>query len=217
MENSMNKIKISRGMRDNGIVAGNNYDKYSSRNPIARWLMSGFYNALSDLVERAAPKTIHEIGCGEGYWSINWRLQGIDARGSDFSEMVIALAQDNARTQGLPTSMFSQRSIYDIQAHEDSADLIVCCEVLEHLEDPLAGLAALKRVTTSHIILSVPREPIWCAMNMARGKYWSNLGNTPGHIQHWSSDDFIKMVRNYFDVLEVRKPLPWTMLLCKIF
>ena len=209
------KMRISGGMEEGGIVVGNNYDKYASKNPIARWLMRGFSSSLSALVQKAAPNTIHEIGCGEGYWTMDWQLQGIDARGSDFSEKVIALAQDNARTQGLSPSTFSQRSIYDIQPREDSADLIVCCEVLEHLEDPLAGLAALQRVTTNNIILSVPREPIWCAMNMARGRYWSSLGNTPGHIQHWSSDDFIKLVGKYFEVQEVRKPLPWTMLLCK--
>lgn len=209
------KILISSGIEEKGFVVGNNYDKYSSRNPIARWLIHGFTGALSSLVQKAAPKTIHEIGCGEGYWTMNWRLQGIDARGSDFSEKIIALAKDNARAQGVSPSIFSQRSIYDIQPCEDSADLIVCCEVLEHLEDPQAGLAALLRVTTNHIILSVPREPIWCAMNMARGKYWSSLGNTPGHIQNWSSDAFIKIVGEHFVIEEVCKPLPWTMLLCK--
>lgn len=215
MLNRYKKMRISGGMEEGGVVVGNNYDKYASKNPIARWLMRGFSSSLSTLVQKAAPQTLHEIGCGEGYWTMNWRLQGIDARGSDFSEKVIALAQDNARAQGVPPGIFSQRSIYDIQPSEDGADLIVCCEVLEHLEDPRAGLAALLRVTSNHIILSVPREPMWCAMNMARGKYWSSFGNTPGHIQHWSSDAFIKMVGEYFVVKEVHKPLPWTMLLCK--
>lgn len=208
-------MKISGGMCEDGVVVGNTYDKYASRNPIARWLMNGFSKSLSALVQKATPRDIHEIGCGEGYWTLGWRRQGIDARGSDFSEKVIALAQDNARSSGLLPNIFTQRSIYDIQADEDEADLIVCCEVLEHLEDPRSGLMALQRVTSNHIVLSVPREPIWCAMNMARGKYWASLGNTPGHIQHWSSDGFIGLVEEYFEVLEVRKPLPWTMLLCK--
>lgn len=208
-------MKISGGIQEDGIVVGNNYDKYSSKNPISRSLMNGFSKSLSSLVKKTSPRTIHEIGCGEGYWTINWRQEGIEARGSDFSKKIIALAKNNARARGLSSEIFSQRSIYDIQAGEDSADLIVCCEVLEHLEDPYAGLLALHRITTSHIIISVPRERIWCAMNMARGKYWKNMGNTPGHIQHWSSRAFVKLVSNYFEIQEVRKPLPWTMLLCK--
>ncbi|GAB2479686.1 hypothetical protein GCM10027082_33260 [Comamonas humi] len=208
-------MKISGGLQEDGIVVGNNYDKYASKNPIARWLMEGFSSSLTTLVHQAAPQTIHEIGCGEGYWTLDWKQKGIHARGSDFSEKVIALAQDNARARGLPPSMFALRSIYEIEPGQDSADLIVCCEVLEHLEDPRAGLAALQRVTTNHLIVSVPREPLWCALNMARGKYWSSLGNTPGHIQNWSSPAFIRLVGEYFQVLEIRKPLPWTMLLCK--
>ena len=52
-------------------------------------------------------------------------------------------------------------------------------------KEPLS-LAEIRRVTTSHALLSVPREPIWRMLNFLRGKYWSSGGNTPGHLQHWS-------------------------------
>ena len=209
-------MKIAGGLKESGVVVGNTYDKYGSRNPIVRRIMRGFEEALGDLVARVSPESIHEIGCGEGYWVMQWTSAGIAARGSDFSEQVIALAKENARQRSLSTELFVARSIYDLRSPSDSADLLVCCEVLEHLDDPAAGLAALQRVATKHLILSVPREPIWCALNMARGKYWSSWGNTPGHVQHWSSGQFSALVSEYFDVLEVRSPLPWTMLLCKV-
>lgn len=209
-------MKVAGGLKESGVVVGNTYDKYGSRNPLVRRIMRGFEQTLRDLVERAAPSSIHEIGCGEGYWVMQWVSSGIAARGSDFSEQVIALAKENARQRSLSTELFMSRSIYDLQSSSDGADLLVCCEVLEHLNDPAAGLAALQRVATKHVILSVPREPIWCALNMARGKYWSTLGNTPGHLQHWSSVQFVSLVSQYFDVLVVRSPLPWTMLLCKV-
>lgn len=208
-------MKISGGLEEDGIVVGNAYDKYGSKNPIARWLMRGFSGALSDLVEKARPRTINEVGCGEGYWVLEWNRMGMDARGSDFSAKVIELAKINAQASGLQTSLFSVQSIYDLDAKRDGADLVVCCEVLEHLEDPRAGLAALQRVVTDHLIVSVPREPIWRVLNMARGKYLRDFGNTPGHVQHWSAGSFYKLVGEYFDVLESRKPLPWTMLLCR--
>ena len=209
-------MKISGGIKEDGIVVGNAYDKYGSRNPIVRWLMSGFNDSLSELVAKAAPKAIHEIGCGEGYWVMQWCQQGIAARGSDFSSQVIQLARDNATENGLSPDVYKQCNIYDIEAEHDSADLIVCCEVLEHLDDPAAGLQALQRVAEKYVILSVPREPIWCALNMLRGKYIFKLGNTPGHIQHWSRSDFIKLVSQYFDIVEVKIPLPWTMLLGRV-
>ena len=116
---------------------------------------------------------------------------------------------------GLSSSLFEPRSIYDLDTGRDSADLVVCCEVLEHLEHPDAGLLALQRVVGRHLIVSVPKEPLWCALNLARGNYIGHWGNTPGHIQHWSKGGFIRLVSKYFDVIEVKRPLPWTMLLCK--
>lgn len=208
-------MRISQGLEEDGVVVGNTYDKYGTTNPIARWMMKGFDEALSDLVKKTNPTTIHEVGCGEGYWVVRWNQLGIQARGSDFSEKVIDLARENAQSNSMSPDVFSARSIYDIQPDEDGADLIVCCEVLEHLEDPDAGLAALQGVVTTDIVLSVPREPIWCALNMARGKYLNRFGNTPGHIQHWSSGAFVQLVSRYFEVVEVKKPLPWTMLLAR--
>ncbi len=208
-------MKISGGLRENGVVVGNAYDKYGSRNPIARWLMQGFESALTELVDRVKPTSIHEVGCGEGYWTLKWVKEGIVARGSDFSSAVIDLARANATEHKLPTEIFKTCSIYDLSPALESADLVVCSEVLEHLERPEDGLNALQSIASPYLIISVPREPLWSAMNMARGKYWADFGNTPGHIQRWSQGQFLGLVSRYFDVEELRTPIPWTMLLCR--
>lgn len=208
-------IQIAGGRKEKGIVIGNAFDKYGSRNPIVKWMMSGFHSALSDLVAKAGPQTIHEIGCGEGYWVCKWSKAQYAARGSDFSSQVIDLARRNAAGQGVSTSLFQTGSIYDLLPSQDSADLLVCCEVLEHLENPRAGLEALQRVACGHVILSVPREPIWRILNMSRGRYLRAFGNTPGHLQHWSKKGFCDLVGAYFEILEIKSPFPWTMLLCR--
>lgn len=209
-------MKISGGMTERGVVIGNAYDKYGSRNPVVRWIMRGFEDALSELVARAAPSSVHEIGCGEGYWVLRWNRHGLVARGTDFSTEVIRLARRNAAEEGIAADLFQVRSIYDLEPGRDGADLVVCCEVLEHLERPDEALRALQRVVRSHLIVSVPREPIWRALNLARGKYVAHLGNTPGHLQHWSSRAFTQLMAKYFEVMELRTPLPWTMALCRL-
>jgi 2-polyprenyl-3-methyl-5-hydroxy-6-metoxy-1,4-benzoquinol methylase len=208
-------LKIAGGLEEDGLVIGNTCDKYGSRNPIVKWLMKGFESALSDLVAKVSPQSINDVGCGEGYWVLRWNEQGVSATGCDFSKTVIELARENATARGLPPSMFASRSIYDLDADQDSANLVVCCEVLEHLENPEAGLQALRQLTCQHLIVSVPREPLWCALNMVRGKYITRFGNTPGHIQHWSRHGFISLVSKYFEIVETRNPVPWTMLLCR--
>ena len=207
-------MKIAGGITQDGVVIGNSFDKYGSRNPLVRWMMNGFDAALSELVRKLQPAEIHEVGCGEGYWTMRWAAEKIAARGSDFSSTVIDIARANAAERGLPAEMFSARSIYDLDPATDAAELVVCCEVLEHLEHPEKALERLSALARPHLILSVPREPLWSALNMARGRYWSTLGNTPGHVQRWSRRRFLKLISRYVDVLEVRSPLPWTMVLC---
>lgn len=208
-------MKISKGMKEQGIPVGNYYDKYNTRNPLARRIMKNFDRNLSELVGLAAPRTLHEVGCGEGVWVLKWCAEGILARGSDFSEQVIELARNNAKTREVGDELFEAKSIYELSPEADSADLVVCCEVLEHLTQPAAALVALQKLDAEHYIFSVPREPLWCGLNMLRGKYLKSLGNTPGHINHWSQLTFISLVSSYFEIVEVRSPTPWTMLLCR--
>lgn len=209
------KMEVAGGREEDGVVIGNTFDKYGSKNPLVNWMMAGFDTALQNFVSAAAPNTIHEVGCGEGYWVMTWAVEGRQVRGTDFSEQVIHMAQQNAEERGLDPALFEARSIYDVDPAVDSADLIVCCEVMEHVDDPEAAFQALTKVAKKDLIVSVPREPLWRALNMARGKYLTDFGNTPGHINHWSSAGIERLAAKYFDVVSVAKPLPWTMIHCR--
>lgn len=199
---------------ENGIVAGNHYDKYNTRNPIARYLMNGFMRQLDVFVRQAGCADIHEIGCGEGELVLRLARQGGRVRGSDFSHEIISLANRNAAAANVSVE-FKVASVYDLSPEQDAAELIICCEVLEHMEDPERALHLIQHLAKRYAIFSVPREPLWRVLNMVRGKYLADLGNTPGHVQHWSRRGFVSLVSRYFEVLEVRSPLPWTMLLCR--
>ena len=94
---------------------------------------------------------------------------------------------------------------------DSTFDLVLAIEVLEHVPDPSAALAELDRVASGALVMSVPREPIWRAANLARGKYVGALGNTPGHINHWSKSAFTDLVATRFAVRQVAAPFPWTM------
>jgi len=193
--------------------AGNYYDKYNTDNPIAKRLMDGFLASFGGLVDRCdAPATSFEVGCGEAELSIRLAQRGIRSAGIDIAPDAITEARERIAQAGVNVAV-DVGSIYELDASEPRADLVVCCEVLEHLEDTQAALDVLHGLTGSRLIVSVPREPIWRVLNMARGKYWGDWGNTPGHVQHWSSKKFVTMLESRFRVVEVRKPLPWTMVL----
>lgn len=196
------------------VAGGNHYPKYTTHNPLARLLVDGFMGALADLAERTGAGQVHEIGCGEGFLSTMLARRGFTVRGSDISPSAVADARCRAAELGLPIA-FRVADLHSLRSPEDDAELVVCCEVLEHLADPAAALALLARLAQPHLIVSVPREPLWRMLNMARGRYWTALGNTPGHLQHWSTRSFLAMLESHVDVCEVRTPLPWTMALCR--
>ena len=192
--------------------AGNVYPKYATRNPIARKLVQGFLSNFTDLVRLSGCSTALEAGCGEGHLSALMAKEGLKVKGFDLSPDIVATARHLQGESGQLS--FRQGSVYDLgKGSDDQAPLVVCCEVLEHLEEPEQALEAVACAALEKVILSVPREPLWCALNMARGKYLADWGNTPGHLQHWSQTSFLRMVKRHIDIEEVRAPLPWTMVL----
>jgi 2-polyprenyl-3-methyl-5-hydroxy-6-metoxy-1,4-benzoquinol methylase len=199
---------------EQALAGGNHYPKYTTRNPLARRLVDGFMAALADLAERSGAKQVHEVGCGEGFLSTMLAQNGLAVRGSDISPSAVALARQRVAALGLPVT-FRVADLHDLTRPDDGAELVVCCEVLEHLVDPARALALLARLAQPHLIVSVPREPLWRMLNLARGRYWAALGNTPGHLQHWSAHRFLALLHDHVEVREVRTPLPWTMALCR--
>lgn len=194
-------------------VAGNHYDKYHTRNPVARALMDGFLAAFDELTASTGARSAYEAGCGEGHLSMRLVDRGWSVRGSDLEPSSVAEANAQCADRGLPPA-FEARSLYDLNIAE-SAPLAICCEVLEHVPDTARALSALKRITAPYLLVSVPREPVWRVLNLVRGKYVADLGNTPGHIQHWSSAAFVSLIAQHFEIVAIRRPLPWTMVLCR--
>lgn len=185
---------------------GNTYDKYGTSNPIAKRLMAGFFDALDSALPQGA-SNILEVGVGEG--EVLERLRdryspdvavGLDLPGgglrSHWQHRQIDAMEANAEKLPFPDGSF---------------DLVVCVEVLEHVEYPALVLDEIARVASHSVVVSVPREPIWRIANMARGQYITDMGNTPGHINHWSSKAFAKFVASHLEVVEVQHPFPWTM------
>ncbi|HEX4447343.1 MAG TPA: methyltransferase domain-containing protein [Polyangiaceae bacterium] len=190
-------------------VVGNFYDKYRSKNPIERALVNGFLGAVSGFFGRVAPATVLEVGCGEGRLA-----QHLVTRGPRPRRFVACDLELSAIAPGLdPLIELRQASIYELPFEDRSFDLVVCCEVLEHLHEPARGLAEVARVARRAVIVSTPREPLWRAMNMMRGKYLRDLGNTPGHVQHFGPRSLVRLVESQLRVAARKTPLPWTVIL----
>jgi SAM-dependent methyltransferase len=194
-------------------AGGNVYDKYGTSNPVARRLMDGFLGRLDQLVERTGAQQAHEVGCGEGELAIRLARRGLRVRGTDAFPQVLDEARNRARAAGVEIE-FEAKPVEELEPERDAAELVLCCEVLEHLDDPERALDVLAELARPWLIASVPREPLWRGLNLARLAYLRELGNTPGHLNHWSKREFVLFLTRRFEVVEVTSPLPWTMALC---
>jgi 2-polyprenyl-3-methyl-5-hydroxy-6-metoxy-1,4-benzoquinol methylase len=198
-----------------GVVTGNTYDKYSSSNPVVRRLMTGFERTLDELMARVEPRSLLDVGCGEGVLVHHWarklphsRLVGIDLEEESIQAGWAEREAPNLEYRTMPAE--------DLPFAANEFELASAIEVLEHVPDPEHTLAEMARCAERHLLVSVPREPLWRGLNIARGAYLAQLGNTPGHLNHWSKRSFIRLLAGYGDVVEARSPFPWTMLLVRL-
>jgi len=194
------------------VPTGNTYDKYASKNPVERKLMEGFFGALDAALPPIVPSRILEVGAGEGEVTERVAARWPDATivGLDLPDPELA-----AHWSGRGFSpLFGD--IGRLPFRDDEFDLVLAIEVLEHVPFPELALAEIARVARRHIVVSVPREPIWRAANLARGKYARDLGNTPGHINHWGKRSFTELISRRFDVRSVHAPFPWTMVAAEV-
>lgn len=197
------------------VPTGNTYDKYGSTNPVVRRLMSNFERTLGELFTQANPSSVLDVGCGEGVLTHQWAVALGDKR-------IVGIDLDDAKLQAEQATRQAPNLEYRVMAAEhmpfaeNEFGMASAIEVLEHVPDPAHTVAEMARVARDHLLVSVPREPLWRGLNMARGAYLKDLGNTPGHVNHWSKRSFVKLLAQHGEVVEARSPFPWTMLLVRL-
>ncbi len=202
---------------DSGVVTGNTYDKYGSSNPVVKRLMANFESTLAELFAMSDPKSLLDVGCGEGVLVHEWAKQIAPARivGLDLEEASIQAGWEQRKAANLEYKIMdvSQKGL---PFKDDEFDVATAIEVLEHVPDPAQTVAEMARVASRWLLVSVPREPLWRGLNLARGAYLKELGNTPGHVNHWSKSSFVKLLSQHGEVVQARSPFPWTMLLVRL-
>lgn len=188
-----------------------NFVKHTSKNPIQKFLINNFYVSLTSVIKDLSPNTILDAGCGEGF-TMNKLLQeniGKKIEGIEYAKEAISLGK-----KIYPNLIIKQASVYELPYKNNSFDLIICTEVLEHLEEPAKALKEMLRVTKRYLIISVPNEPLFMISNFLRGKNIPKLGNDAGHINHWNPLSLKKyLTQNKVKVKKINFPFPWIVIL----
>jgi 2-polyprenyl-3-methyl-5-hydroxy-6-metoxy-1,4-benzoquinol methylase len=187
-----------------------NYRKHKSSSKLQQRLLNDFNKAFVREVKALKPISILDVGCGEGFTLERLRKAkiGKHLEGVDYLDLAIKLGKKEH-----PQLILKKGSIYDLKYKANSFDVVICSEVLEHVDDPQKGLEELVRVSKKYVVLSVPNEPFFMLGNLLRGKNITRLGNDIEHINHWTFWQFKKFVGKELKVKKMMHPLPWTLII----
>ncbi len=188
--------------------------KYKEQNLVSRFLVGSFYRTLRNVVPLLEPTDrILEAGCGAGISSLRIRqmLHGQHFEVSDIDDN--AIRQFERIRFPIP---FKQESVLQLQRTDGEFDCVFLLEVLEHVPDYEKALSELFRVSRKYVVVSTPNEPLWRILNLLRWKYINDWGNTPGHVNHWSTSALVKLISRYGEILKVYRPWPWTIVVAKV-
>jgi ubiquinone/menaquinone biosynthesis C-methylase UbiE len=193
-----------------GVVIGNHTHKYTARNPAIRVLTERWVANLDQVFGQVTedgnpPGRALEVGCGEGMVADRMHRRWGEVVALDLPDAGL-----RADWRGCPGPRFLHANALELPFADDRFDVVVAAEVLEHLPDPDRGLREMARVGRRHLVLSVPREPVFRSCNLVAGRYLRDLGNTPGHLNHWSRRGFVRFVSQVAEVRSVTSPFPWT-------
>lgn len=184
-----------------------NFIKHKSKNPIQKFLINNFYSSLISLVKHVAPQTILDAGCGEGFTMDRLAKFGLGKKieGVEYSKYAISLGK-----KLFPNLTFKEGNVYKLPYEDESFDLVVCTEVLEHLNAPSKVIKEVLRTSRKYVLVSVPNEPFFWLSNFIRGKNLFRLGDDPEHINHWTIFSFRKFIKkNGIKIKKMLFPFPW--------
>lgn len=199
---------MSEPLDVNQHVVRTNHDKFVNQNAVTSRFVGRFLQRTRDRVAllTSPGDRILDVGAGEGIMTEHLvrGLPGRHVEALEYEEEGCA-----AMRAAYPHITVTQASVYELPWPDDEFDVLTCFEVMEHLDEPGTALREMVRVSRRHVVVTVPHEPFYRMGNIARGRYVPRLGNTPGHLNHWTRSGLEREMRPHFDIAEVVPLFPW--------
>lgn len=189
-----------------------NRQKHLSKNLILQSLLRKFNHDVANIASSCHPKQILDVGCGEGFttYEIAKVLPNANITAIDIDDSKLEFARQYKKSQDIT---YMKGDIYDLSMFSKHADLIICTEVLEHLNNYTSALANLALASKKYIMISVPNEPWFRMANALRFKYISRFGNSPQHVNNWTKKGFLYLLSSHFKIIQYKTSSFWNIAL----
>ncbi len=181
-------------------------------NVLSRGPTHKFIKDVLKEIKKIRAKNILDVGCGTGY---------VTKRIAKINPNIIAVDTDKKRIE--LAKEYTQYKV-DFRVIEpgilpfpdNSFDLVTCLEVLEHVSDYIGFIKELKRVSRKYVIITVPNEPYFRLANFFRGRHLKTLGNVPDHLNHFSKNSIVRILKKYFKIRKAKiSAFFWTLVICE--
>jgi len=199
-------------MEKKDIITGNYYNKYKTKHFIEKFLVNRYKENLLHTIKDLDISSCYEVGSGEGY-ILELIEETFPFKKIIGSDIDYQLLKSNYSTKKTTIKIVNDANFLPFT--DGKIDLILSCEVLEHLFDPYSFLEECSRLNANYYLFTVPNEPLWRILNVLRLKYIKDFGNTPGHLNHWSKKQLFRMISSYLDVKKIFIVQPWLFLLAQ--
>lgn len=182
-----------------------NYRKFQQRNPLMQAVFAHFFGRLAGVIEPLERSSVLDAGCGEGETIERLRplLPG-DTVGVDRNPACIDYSHRRH-----PGFEFGVHDITSLPFEDDRFDLVICTEVLEHLDRPEDALAELIRVGRHHLVVSVPHEPWFDLTNRVARLFTPSAMDPAEHVQHWTPGALRRLLEPWGNRVDVRLAASW--------
>jgi len=188
--------RVKKTMNNQYLITDETSAKYFNRT--TRGITRKFIdNLLSELIS-LKPNTVLDIGCGTGYIT-NIMSHELDSTviGCDMDINRISFARDNLAQEVIIGD------IMHLPFKDNSFDVVVASEIIEHILSPRIALNEIRRVSKKFIIITVPNEPYFRIANVCRAKNLKSFGNPPDHINHYNKKSLDRLLVKYFKMYEI--------------
>lgn len=164
---------------------------YNSKNPLIKYIHLGKLKKVIDLIPKKKNIKILDAGCGEGHLLFEVSKL-IDSSNKLYGTDILDVALEKAKER-VKGGSFSLQNLESLNFKNNSFDVIMCTDVIEHIPNYKKVLSELKRVLKEDgtLIISFPNETLWTISRFFLGRKPIKV---PEHCNSFSPRDLINEV-----------------------